>query len=513
MVGEAKSCLVNDRAKKRILVMSEIGHSWSPVEALGGFTEVTKHLPRSVTLGSVLIGTIIKAAGYEVDFLDNHSEALFDMMLRERLSRRPDAICLSTTFILHRGRLEEIVRMIREVCPSVPLILGGASLVSDPSMAELGDFSVPGDGENVVVPLLDAIFSGRGVSPGQIAGVSPGSFQGGLYANIAYDVNLDDVIWPDWSLATRLPNEFFPLETQRGCRWRCTFCNFPTRAGNKMRYRSVDGVIREMIRNYEVFGIHRYVFADSTFNSPPDRCIELLRKIKELPFPVEWVGYARVDAVTPEQADLMRESGCKDLFLGLESGDDFVLKKMNKGFTVDKMRAGIRLLRERDISFTSSWLIGFPGETRDSARRTQDLMLEVKSPHNAIHCFQFSELSPVAKAKEKYGIEPGEGSCSWRHESMAYEEAHEYYLQTTEMAVQNDLFLTSGFCAGKYGALGFSIPEIAELTGLEHVLFKNRVSRNHAFEAAERKIAPWVERVKRESMQHPMAREAAAILV
>ncbi len=323
------------RSEKKVLVLSDSGHMFSPGFFFPDYLEIQEVLPLQVTMGSVLVASILKSSGYKVHFLDNYSYRDRSKRLHEALRSAPDAICISTTFTIDPKSAIDLIVAIRAVCPSVPIVLGGAGIVSHPELADLADCVVPGDGESAAVSALDHLFS---LSPrAHNAGVwFPGN-EGGILS--ALDTSADiDQFRPDWSLVNRFSNEYYTLETQRGCRWRCAFCNYPPRAGNSIRYRTVESVINEVTHNWDRYGIHRYVFADSTFNSPIERCIQLLNEISKLPFSIEWVGYARVDWITPEFSDAAVRSGCKDLFLGIESGDDRILRYMNKGFDVTKIK-------------------------------------------------------------------------------------------------------------------------------------------------------------------------------
>jgi radical SAM superfamily enzyme YgiQ (UPF0313 family) len=384
------------------------------------FLEVALSLaPHAPLLGPVLIGTALKEAGYPVKIL----ECAFHPLQKENLARalmdRPGYVLITSTFIESTDAIREAARKVRESVPGAKVIIGGPSLWTNLEMRKLGDYCVIGEGEEAIAPLIDRL--SRGERPEGIPGVC--WFEDGKLVQTPPKLmdNLDRVPMADWSLVRRRKDEFFPLATQRGCHWRCAFCSYPANEGYKLRYLSVPRLIREIRRNHEKFGIWRYVFSDSTFTHPHERCLELLNEIAGLPFRIEWIAYGRVDNVTPELAEAMARSGCKGIFFGCDSGDDGMLLKMNKRFTSNQIRAGIAIMKRAGIPCTASWIVGFPGETPGSVRNTLNLIVELNCEQNAVHTFNVYDQAPVGLRPKTFQVTGT--ALNWKHGTMSSESA------------------------------------------------------------------------------------------
>src|SRR3546814_6445960 len=86
-------------------------------------------------------------------------------------------------------------------------------------------------------------------------------------------------------------------------------------------------------------GVDRIIFIDDTFNVPPHRFKELVKIFAEYPF--EWFSFLRVQYVNEEVMAMMKDSGCKGVYLGIESASDKVLKNMNKRATNKQFAEGV----------------------------------------------------------------------------------------------------------------------------------------------------------------------------
>lgn len=370
-------------------------------------------LPHGVPMGATVIATVLQQK-FRVRILECAFRPLQETNLEYLLSLEPAVICVSTTFIMDAENLGRHVAKMRSISPRSKIVFGGPSLYANLKMRDLADYCLIGEGEENVLPLVEGIILGKDVS--HVPGVYFRRNDRVVETEPRLAVSMDDLPWPDWSLLKRGPECFYLISTQRGCRWRCAFCTYPANEGYKLRYRSIPSLIAEIRRNYELFGINKYMFSDSTFSHPHDRCLEFLREVAKLPFRIEWAAFVRVDTITAELAEAMRRSGCVGLFFGLDSGDDRVLLKMKKGFTKEQARAGFAHARANRLPITASWIVGFPGETRESVRNTLDFILELRAEHNSVNVFSLYDEAPIGFRRNVFGIE-GHGT-NWKHETM-----------------------------------------------------------------------------------------------
>jgi hopanoid biosynthesis associated radical SAM protein HpnJ len=173
-----------------------------------------------------------------------------------------------------------------------------------------------------------------------------------------------------------LLHPFVALYTTRGCPAQCTYCLWPqTLVGHAWRKRSTDAVAREMAKAKEYWPwVKEYFFDDDTFNIQKARTIELCGKLK--PLNLTWSCTSRV-TTDYDTLKAMKEAGCRLLIVGYESGDPQVLKNVKKGATVERARQFTKDCHNLGLKVHADFILGLPGETRESIRRTIDFAKEI----------------------------------------------------------------------------------------------------------------------------------------
>ncbi len=191
--------------------------------------------------------------------------------------------------------------------------------------------------------------------------------------------------YPAWDLLDlsryRLPLVNAPyviVETSRGCPYTCDFCVAPIHQGHKFRERSAAELVDEMERGYREFGLRFfYLWADTvtlnvkTFSA---FCDELIARR----LPVQWFGNARADNLTnPDFVARLRQAGCWMLALGIETESEETRKDMMKRLEGQKIRAAIENMRRAGIRSFGFFILGYPGDTRESLERTVDYAIDL----------------------------------------------------------------------------------------------------------------------------------------
>jgi hopanoid biosynthesis associated radical SAM protein HpnJ len=168
-----------------------------------------------------------------------------------------------------------------------------------------------------------------------------------------------------------LHHPYISLYTSRGCPAMCTFCLWPqTHSGHRWRLRSSDDVAAEVRYALSAFPeVKEIFFDDDTFNYRKARTLELCAKLKPLKF--TWSCTSRV-TTDYETLKAMRESGCRLLIVGYESGDPQILKNIKKGATVEMALRFTENCRKLGLVIHGDFIVGLPGETRETIRRTID---------------------------------------------------------------------------------------------------------------------------------------------
>src|SRR6266566_4332361 len=173
-----------------------------------------------------------------------------------------------------------------------------------------------------------------------------------------------------------LLHPFISFYTTRGCPALCTFCMWPqTISGHAWRVRSVENVEREVKLALECFPQMKEIFFDDdTFNIRKDRVVELCERLKTLKF--RWSSTARVHS-DYETIKAMADAGARLFIVGLESGAPQILKNIKKGATVEMGRAFVKNCKKVGIKVHGDFIIGLPGETKETIQQTIEFAKEV----------------------------------------------------------------------------------------------------------------------------------------
>ncbi|MSO21459.1 MAG: hopanoid biosynthesis associated radical SAM protein HpnJ [Acidobacteria bacterium] len=168
-----------------------------------------------------------------------------------------------------------------------------------------------------------------------------------------------------------LLHPFLSFYTERGCPALCTFCLWPqTLSGHPWRTRSSDDVASEVSKALNYYpNLKEIFFDDDTFNIRKSRVVELCAKLKPLNF--TWSCTSRV-TTDYETLKAMKDSGCRLLIVGYESGDPQILKNIKKGATVEQAIEFTKNCKKLGLVIHGDFIVGLPGETPETIRRTID---------------------------------------------------------------------------------------------------------------------------------------------
>ncbi|MBI3668563.1 MAG: hopanoid biosynthesis associated radical SAM protein HpnJ [Acidobacteria bacterium] len=173
-----------------------------------------------------------------------------------------------------------------------------------------------------------------------------------------------------------LLHPFVSFYTTRGCPAQCTFCLWPqTLSGHAWRVRSVGNVAEEVRQAVQLFPqAKEFFFDDDTFNIRKDRMLEISAKFKPLKF--RWSCTARAHS-DYETLAAMAGAGARLFIVGFESGDPQILKNIKKGATIEMAREFVKNCKKVGIKIHGDFIIGLPGETKETIQRTIDFAREL----------------------------------------------------------------------------------------------------------------------------------------
>lgn len=182
---------------------------------------------------------------------------------------------------------------------------------------------------------------------------------------------------------------YFPntVQTSRGCPFRCSFCSVPLYSGNRYRFRPIDDVVKEisLLEGTNIIG-----FTDDNIMGDRQRAKELFRALK--PLKILWGG--QIDMMAAEDDEILHlahESGCRGVFVGIESISRQSVLEANKGFNhPEKYLQTIRRIHRHGIRILGSFVFGFDHDDEDVFDRTVDFAIKAK-----LELAQFSILTPL----------------------------------------------------------------------------------------------------------------------
>jgi len=195
---------------------------------------------------------------------------------------------------------------------------------------------------------------------------------------------------PHWKIEDRVIN----VHGGRGCPYKCNFCYHHS----KPRYRPIPIMISEAAEALDRFDGNMLYFSDDLVLASPKRAKELVEQIKTLDRRIEYSVSTRFDILAKINSNLlseMKESGCRIMGLGIESGSDRILDLIGKNCTADTIRNGLEKLRKVGILPTVSIMVGQYTETKEDVEASIELMREsVRSNPNIQYAFTITTPFP-----------------------------------------------------------------------------------------------------------------------
>ena len=336
------------------------------------------------SLGLAYVAAYLEQHGYEAAIIDCTAERIPVARVTERLAEfrlnPPRFVGLTATTPLIDNALA-IAAVSRQVFPDAKIVLGGVHPTVEPDStlgSDCVDYVVRDEGELTALELV----SGRAID--EIDGLSFRSDGRTLHnPDRALISDLDAMPPPAYHL---LPmTRYFPalgsyrqlpamsVFATRGCPGRCTFCHRTFRG--KVRHRSAASVVKEIRMLKNDYGIREIAFYDDTFTLSGRMVRELCDMLIRDRLGVTWSCFTRADRVDEELLRRMKDAGCHLLLIGVESADETILKNLKKNVSLEQARDVVRTARSVGIETRASFLLGSPGETEETIRKTIDFAI------------------------------------------------------------------------------------------------------------------------------------------
>ncbi len=316
---------------------------------------------------------IARKAGHDVTIIDARTLCLSKENVLERLNEfKPDIMGFMMTTYMFPDTLEWIRYLKNRL--NIPVVIGGYNLrvypeasISHPEI----DYGVIEQALDTIPQLLAALEGKRELK--DVVGLAYKE-NGNIKINPPKPVVFEDFPFPARDL---LPNELyaeFPSErknftlmvTSLGCPYGCSFCEAGRTPYNP---RTPGTVVDEMEECFHQHGIREIDIFDYSFTADKKRAMEICREMQKRDLDILWACRSRID-IDKELLTEMKKAGCGRIYYGIESGSQETLDRVNKGITLDQVRETIRNTKQLGIKALGFFLIGAPGETKNSIKQT-----------------------------------------------------------------------------------------------------------------------------------------------
>jgi radical SAM superfamily enzyme YgiQ (UPF0313 family) len=378
--------MIDNRDHKRILLVHPLGYR---KEAAG--KDISRMANIMPPLGMATIAAFLERNGITADIIDCYARpAEADRLIVEYLrSYRPGYIGFSctTSSFLDGARLAELAKA---TLPGIRTVFGGVHVSARREQVltdyPVVDFVVMGEGEQTLTELIEA-------DSGEPAGVEGVIYRDGAGAvvNNGYRqarLELDDLPFPAYEklagypAAYMLPIFNYPKApntsciSSRGCPYACSYCDRSV-FRRSFRYNSAEYLYDHLRYLKNRFRIRHINFYDDQFTFNRQRVEEFCRKMIDHPLRMTYNCAVRAEHIDYELLRLMKRAGCWMISLGIETGDEDLLAQHRQNANLSMLADKIRLIKKAGIRTKGLLMMGLPGESEKSIRKSMDYVFSL----------------------------------------------------------------------------------------------------------------------------------------
>jgi radical SAM superfamily enzyme YgiQ (UPF0313 family) len=333
-------------------------------------------------LGLASIAAYLERQGTGADIIDCYARPDSDRAIRDYLlAEKPAFIGLScTTSSFHDGI--RIAEMARQTVPGIKTVFGGphVSALKEQLFANFPamDYAVIGEGEETMAELARC---GQD-DPATVKGIiyrrgTEVSFTG--YRDKGLE--LDDLPFPAYEKLAGFPSSYllpifnYPKTpntsciSSRGCPYSCSYCDRSV-FRRSFRYNSANYLYEHLRYLRERFGIRHINFYDDQFTFNRQRVEDFTGMMIDKPLGMTFNCAIRAEHIDRELLIRMRSAGCWMMSLGIETGDEELLAQHRQNADLEQLAQKIRMIKEAGIRTKGLLMMGLPGETEASIRRS-----------------------------------------------------------------------------------------------------------------------------------------------
>ncbi len=358
--------------------------------------------PNCFPSGLGYLASVLLDGGYEVEILDINGYRYSRQEVEERIETSDADVFGVGGMITVYSYIKWLTQVIKKYHPDKTIVGGGSSASSIPHTfieRTKADIAVIGEGELTLLELMHALRGGGDLNG--LPGIWYKDGNGEIKANPPRSAikDLDTIPFPTWDL---FPIDVYlrnpvgapninkwkdgksscdtPLTmnvlSSRGCPYQCIYC-YHDFMGMKYRHRSPRNMLDEIVYLVDRYGVDYIHFSDDDFVIDRKHVIEFCNLMVESGLKIQWGSTGRVDLMTEHLLAKMAEAGCVWIGYGIESGSQKMLDAMKKRVTVEQAKRAIQLTRKYIDQIDCSFMVGTPGETRETVMETVEFCKEL----------------------------------------------------------------------------------------------------------------------------------------
>ena len=370
--------------KKRIVLVHPRGSNWFP-----GKRDITDIANRMVPQGLLSIAAYLLACGHDVfvyDCLGPEASFNLDEQVKAILAHQPQIVGFSATTSSFPDAVD-LAQKIKDHSPDIIIVCGGvhvSALTGELLSAYPAfDYLIAGEGELTIAELA--------------ADIEPAGIKGLIRRRGAEVMvneprpkiaDLDSLPFPAYEKLHGFPQAYhLPLFsyintpgatmiTSRGCLFQCSYCDRSV-FQKGFRYNSAVYIYDHMKYLRTKFGVRHINIYDDLFTANRPRIVELCDKLTRFPLGINFNCAVRVGYTDDDLLKMLKTAGCLMVSLGIESADPQMLARHKAGVSLDDVRDTVQRIQAAGLRAKGLFMMGLPGETEESIRRTSDFIISL----------------------------------------------------------------------------------------------------------------------------------------
>ncbi len=349
-------------------------------------------------LGLGFISSHLTNKGFKVDIVDCNIGEITPEGFPSKVDISQYMVIGFQIFTIDIQRVKLYIEEIRKHNSEVIICIGGVQPSSDPeeTMRYLDkvDFGVFGEAESVLEQVIARLRQGVDINYDNYSDIPNLILRhdGGIrLTHQVFEEDLDMIGAPDWEAL--VPENYFsqgtahgfffrkervlPIIITRGCPYKCTFCGGRKITGFKVRSRSPENVINELKHLKQKYALEEFQVIDDNFTAGKKNAMEFCRRLRQEDMGLIWTcpNGIRLDTLDEELVQAMKDSGCYEVSVGIESGSQKILDDMNKKLSTETIKEKIGLLDKVGLSVIGFVMVGYPTDTEETIIESMKFVL------------------------------------------------------------------------------------------------------------------------------------------